>query len=345
MPDDEDIVGTSEKLNAYYQAALEKGADPIVLMVVIILLVLLLVVGLKIYTDYRMRMARLRLGYSPEPGEERDSQKTDAQSGATDAKSDIATEVIRETIAPLLTLIVDAVASIRELTAVIERRDSHLVERDRKLAVERQANQTAHTGFSQNVVEVKGDINRGIGDIMTLFKSGYESVIQQVLSSRIRAGMVVLDKTQLVQAWNAEGMEIFGGKADDSDVIGQPIGASHSKCLGSSLDLCGIVQQAHEKIVPQVDVLELSLPGAEEGKWNWYLMVVLPFPTTTILLLADIGDVSRSIMPKKKKDVLQPVPAQIVTISPVNGDKKPKIEDEVKDTEAAHDEESVKEPG
>ena len=109
---------------------------------------------------------------------------------------------------------------------------------------------------------------------------------------------------------------------------------SHSKALGNNLDLSGIIDKAHSSSSYQSDVLELSIPGAEEGKWNWYLIAVLPFPTSTILLLLDIGDVSRGDLPepnnvgnkKSNKKVVQTSPSAVISaaIQPaVVKEKKP----------------------
>ena len=55
-----DAGETADRFEAYYQAALDKGADPLILLFVIVILVGLLILGLKFWLDYRTTVARIR---------------------------------------------------------------------------------------------------------------------------------------------------------------------------------------------------------------------------------------------------------------------------------------------
>lgn len=316
MPDPGD---TEERFRAYYQAALDKGADPLVLLFVMVILVGLFVLALKFWLDYRTKVARIRAGYSPEPDEERDSKSSqNTSTDVTALKLGLTKDLITEMLSPLLTLLADNTTAIRELAANLVVRDSDAV----RASID-------HTRVHRELMGDTGEIKQGLGGLADIFTSGYKSIMQTVVEaadSPIKVGVVFIDKEMKFRAWNREGAIIFG-KGFDAEGKLSPLtslGAAHSKGLGRNSDLETIIETAHDARERQIDVLELSVSGTDEGKWNWYLLAAFPFATSTLLLLLDIGDISRGALPKivktevksKNKDknvkVVTPLPVEAV---------------------------------
>lgn len=342
------IEDTEERFRAYYQAALDKGADPLVLLFVVVLIIALLVLGLKFWLDYRTTVARIRAGYSPEPDEEKDipgdsTPPYGTQIDIAALRMELTKDIIAEVMSPLLALLGDNIARLTENTNAVREMASNIVSREREMFRISEENAKVYKDFAESTETV----NEGLGGLTSLFSSGYQKVVTQITKasqSPVNIGVVFLGKDMSFRAWNQEGGIIFGGATDKDGKILPPTisGASYNRGLGNNKDLKEVIKTAHSEKQKQVDILELSVPGADEGKWNWYLLVVFPFIGSTLLLLMDIGDVSRGQFPdivshKKatSKGVKGTIKKTIVVKSGTSPPKKDKIEEVKKDDKKA----------
>ena len=297
MPDPGD---TEERFRAYYEAALAKGADPLVLLFVMVIIIALLVLGLKFWLDYRTKIARIRAGYSPERDEEKDlppgaTPPYGTQIDVSALKMELTRDIISEVMSPLLALIGDNIARLTENTTAVRELASNLVSRDKEMFRVGEDNSKAYQELAQDT----GAVKQELGELTALFSSGYQKVVTQITKasqSPVSIGVAFLNKDMSFRAWNQEGGIIFGGAFDkDGKVLPPTIsGASHNKGLGNNKNLREVIKTAHKEKEKQVDILELSVPGTDEGKWNWYLLVAFPFIGSTLLLLMDVGDISRA---------------------------------------------------
>jgi len=295
---------TEERFRAYYEAALAKGADPLVLLFVMVIIIALLVLGLKFVLDYRTKIARIRAGYSPERDEEKDltpgsTPPYGTQVDVAALKMELTRDIISEVMSPLLALIGDNIARLTENTNAVRELASNLVSREQASFKASQDNIQVH----QELVQESKNVKKGLGELTALFSSGYQRVVTQITQasqSPVNIGVVFLNKDMSFRAWNQEGGIIFGGATDkDGKVLPPTIsGASYNKGLGNNKNLKEVIKTAHKEKEKQVDILELSVPGTDGGKWNWYLLVAFPFIGSTLLLLMDVGDISRGEFPE-----------------------------------------------
>ena len=294
---------TEERFRAYYEAALAKGADPLVLLFVMVIIIALLVLGLKFWLDYRTKIARIRAGYSPERDEDKDlppgaTPPYGTQIDVSALKMELTRDIISEVMSPLLALIGDNIARLTENTTAVRELASNLVSRDKEMFRVGEDNTKAYQELAQDA----GLVKQELGGLTALFSSGYQKVVAQITEasqSPVNIGVAFLNKDMSFRAWNQEGGIIFGGVTDkDGKVLPPTIsGASYNKGLGNNKNLKEVIKTAHKEKEKQVDILELSVPGTDEGKWNWYLLVVFPFIGSTLLLLMDVGDISRVELP------------------------------------------------
>ena len=294
---------TEERFRAYYEAALAKGADPLVLLFVMVIIIALLVLGLKFWLDYRTKIARIRAGYSPERDEDKDlppgaTPPYGTQIDVSALKMELTRDIISEVMSPLLALIGDNIARLTENTTAVRELASNLVSRDKEMFRVGEDNTKAYQGLAQDT----GIVKHELGELTSLFSSGYQKVVTQITEasqSPVNIGVAFLNKDMSCRAWNQEGGIIFGGVTDkDGKVLPPTIsGASYNKGLGNNKNLKEVIKTAHKEKEKQVDILELSVPGTDEGKWNWYLLVAFPFIGSTLLLLMDVGDISRVELP------------------------------------------------
>jgi hypothetical protein len=291
MPDGEDIVDASDRFNAYYQAALDKGADPLVLFLFIIVIVGLFVLGLWIWTQYRYKIRSLERGLLPD-GTTMIGSQVSAQAAAADL-SQMRQEFITETLAPMMSLFVDNTAAIRELASAIKTRDETV---DR----EESEHKKSHDYFVQKTHHFSKDLNK-ITDIVTKNSDTFSTMLTGT-ENLLKMGVMLFDTDYKLSGWNTISQKIVGKKGEESKIyIGKSLaelGVFHTKCLGSNVGLTGFLQMAHKEMSSKIDILELSFSEVEKGEWNWYFALVLPFPKSVLLILMDVGDMTRTFLPE-----------------------------------------------
>jgi ubiquitin len=202
-----------------------------------------------------------------------------------------------ELFAPVIALSAENVTVARENAAAISNL-ANIQEQSLKVnAKSDNEHKQAHDGFQEGFKYAKKGIDKLERDMST----GHEEIIEKVLATSPKFGVVILSKEGNLQAWNDEGKAIFGGS---DDMLGKPLTHAHSKCLGKGDSLQDMLSSKSDDNKQYVDVLELSLPGADEGKWNWFLIHITKYTSVIVLLLLDIGDITRG-----KPSIVLPNPA------------------------------------
>lgn len=294
MPEGQDVNDAVDKFGAYYQAALDSGADPLILMLFVLILVGLFVLAIWIVVNYRIQVKRLQSGYSPEPGERR-ADMSGAVAGSSIDVVQWSQQFMKETLTPLMTMFNNHTVAIQNLAdsiAIKEKREETTT-REHKSSHQFFTEKTEALGGVLNAVKEKVEENRRL----------YISLMEGT-ENLMKTGIMLLDSELKMVGWNKIGQIIAGKKGEVSkDYLGKSLlelGVFHTKCLGTNTSLKTFISNTRERKSPGFDVLELSFSEVEKGEWNWYFLIVLPFSENNLLLLFDIGDMTRAFLPDRE---------------------------------------------
>ncbi len=297
------------------------GVDPVAMLI-------LFLIGLYLWTNYRITMSRLKKKYRDEYGHSDSDQQSTSGSGEGPLT---AADLI-----PFMNILSEYANAVKEMAG-------SLIANTSQLNTISDINAADHKTFRNEAVAIKSSI----GSFNTALERNKQEILGSILGRTenvLRVGISLFDSNLNLIGWNKEGKDIFSSEDKKAtSMIGKRIdsvGSSHRKCLGNNKPLAEVMEISKNTKKTQIDILELSVPSTDQGKWNWYLTFILPFLGSVMLLMLEVGDVHRGPIEKQSKTKLKTtivveedkkIPAAKKNTEHKAKNKKVLIEKEVKD--------------